>query len=58
MTQLLNTARIMVATVSLVAILGAPFVIMNTKPAASTAGYGIIESQMDRAEVADTQTKA
>lgn len=58
MTQILNTARIIVATISLVAILGAPFVIMNTKPASSTTGYGIIETQMDRAQLTGDQAKA
>lgn len=54
MPDFLTAARIFMAAVSLVAIVGAPFVIMNTKPVTATTGYGLQVEQLDRADAALT----
>ena len=54
MANLLFYTRLLVAAVSLVAVLGAPFVIINSTPAPADDGYGVTQAFLDRAEAVDT----
>ena len=47
MARILNTVRLFVAAIAVIAIVGAPFVIMNTKTADASAGYGVQAEKSD-----------
>ncbi len=51
MGHILYGCRLLVATISLMAILAAPIVILNTEPAPAAAGYGISNTDFDWANV-------
>jgi len=50
MESILFYARVFVAAVSLIAVFGAPFVIMNSTVGSASVGYGITDTSTERAE--------